>query len=208
MARAPVLLNVYNMYWLNEYTSNIGLGVYHSGVEVYGKEYAYGGHPFEFTGIFDMLPKDVEDLGEGFTFKETIVLGYTDFTENDVKKMIDLLGEEYSGCSYHLVKKNCNHFSMEFSNLLSGKPIPGWVNRLATICVRFPFIASCIPKEWLTPDGGASLSTVDLNEWEEIDYPTHEEFISNSAAIMRNIDHNLTETNELKQRTIQSEVSS
>ena len=32
-------------------------------------EYAFGGHPFDFTGIFDMLPKDVEDLGEGFTFK-------------------------------------------------------------------------------------------------------------------------------------------
>lgn len=31
MSREPVLLNVYDMYKINEYTSNIGLGVFHSG---------------------------------------------------------------------------------------------------------------------------------------------------------------------------------
>jgi len=53
--------------------------------------------------------------------------------------------------------------------LLTGKAIPSWVNRLATICVRFPLLAACIPKEWLTPDGGIGL--IDLKDWEEIDYP-------------------------------------
>ena len=52
---------------------------------------------------------------------------------------------------------------------MTGKTIPSWINRLATICVRFPFLASCIPKEWLKPDGG--LGIVDLNEWEEIEFP-------------------------------------
>jgi len=45
-AREPVILNVYDMFWTNDYTGNMGLGVYHSGLEVYGREYAYGGHPF------------------------------------------------------------------------------------------------------------------------------------------------------------------
>ena len=53
-AREPVILNVYDMFWTNDYTGNIGLGVYHSGLEVYGREYAYGGHPFPFSGIFDI----------------------------------------------------------------------------------------------------------------------------------------------------------
>ena len=33
-SREPVILNVYDMFWTNDYTGNMGLGVYHSGLEV------------------------------------------------------------------------------------------------------------------------------------------------------------------------------
>ena len=55
----PVILNVYDMLWTNDYTRNMGFGVYHSGLEVYGHEYMYRGHPYPYSGVFDIAPRQV-----------------------------------------------------------------------------------------------------------------------------------------------------
>ncbi|UYV83667.1 DESI2 [Cordylochernes scorpioides] len=114
-------------------------------------EYAYGGHPFPFSGVFEIMPRDAEDLGDQFKFKQSVVLGFTDFLAEDVKQIVEDLGRKYRGDLYHLINNNCNHFSDEFTQTLCGKAIPPWVNRLAYVCSRVPFLQRCLPKEWLTP---------------------------------------------------------
>ena len=121
VSREPVILNIYDMFWTNDYTATLGVGVYHSGLEVYGREYAYGGHPFPFSGIFDISPREAGELGEQFRYKQSLHLGNTDFTQLEVEKIIEQLGKEYRGDRYHLMNRNCNHFTGAFSQILTGR---------------------------------------------------------------------------------------
>ncbi|XP_077302627.1 deubiquitinase DESI2 [Arctopsyche grandis] len=151
LGREPVILNVYDMYWVNSYTANLGLGVFHSGVEVHGEEFVYGGHPFSFTGIFPITPRDPTELGDQFRFRQSINVGWTDFTPEEVRSAVTELGKQFKGDKYHLMNNNCNHFSGALCQLLCGNDIPPWVNRLAYFSSCVPFLQRCLPREWLTP---------------------------------------------------------
>lgn len=147
--RAEVKLNVYDMVSManfNQYSSPIGFGVFHSGAEIYGCEYAYGGHNNSHSGVFEIAPRDVAVLGEeSFRFRETIVIGYTDFDQEDVKQIVDQLGVKFRGDKYHLLHQNCNHFTDALTKVLCGQGIPSWVNRLAHVSSSLPFL-----ERWLS----------------------------------------------------------
>lgn len=136
-----VHLNVYDLTSVNGYTHWLGLGVYHSGVEVHGVEYAFGAHEYPTTGIFEGDPKQCE----GFTFRKSILIGRTEMDLTDVRAKMGELAEKYRGNAYNLITKNCNHFCNDVCLWLTGNSIPRWVNRLA----RIGFLCNCVLPERL-----------------------------------------------------------
>ncbi|KAL1224676.1 DeSI-like protein [Cardamine amara subsp. amara] len=101
----PVYLNVYDLTPMNAYGYWLGLGVFHSGVEIHGVEYSFGAHESSST----------------------------DIDAKEVRVYMEKLAEEFQGKKYHLITRNCNHFCNEVCLKLTQKPIPRWVNRLARL---------------------------------------------------------------------------
>ncbi|OEL25289.1 DeSI-like protein [Dichanthelium oligosanthes] len=54
-------------------------------------------------------------------------------SQEEFRSFIEKLAGKYHGNTYHLINKNCNHFTDDVCQNLTGKPIPSWVNRLARV---------------------------------------------------------------------------
>ncbi|XP_042442186.1 deSI-like protein At4g17486 isoform X2 [Zingiber officinale] len=126
---APVYLNVYDLTPINGYMYWLGLGIYHTGVEVHGIEYAYGAHDYSTSGVFEVEPHQCP----GFRFRKSIFMGTTQLNPRQIREFVELESQNYNGDAYHLIVKNCNHFCKDIIFKLTGNSIPKWVNRLANI---------------------------------------------------------------------------
>lgn len=102
-----VLINVYDIVaGANSILYPLGLGVHHTGVEVLGVEYAFG-RCSRGTGVFDLVPRSCP----GHVFRESLFVGTTDLSQAQIDKVMEELSDAWQGASYHILKKNCNHFS-------------------------------------------------------------------------------------------------
>mmetsp|Transcript_10479 Transcript_10479/g.27560 ORF Transcript_10479/g.27560 Transcript_10479/m.27560 type:complete len:332 (-) Transcript_10479:7-1002(-) len=120
-------------------------GAFHSGVEVYGKEWSFGMTPDTVsTGISWNPPGECEN----HSFREMISMGWTRYSEEQVMAIIEELHVEWKGNSYDLLTKNCHHFSEAFCARLGVTAcMPAWVNKLAS---------SIAGSDTAAPDGAAA----------------------------------------------------
>ncbi|KAL5698090.1 hypothetical protein ACHQM5_029171 [Ranunculus cassubicifolius] len=139
--KSQVILNVYDLTPINGYVYWFGFGIFHSGIEVHGMEYGYGAHEYPASGVFEVEPKSCP----GFVYRNSIVLGHTTMPPSEFRAFLENMAAEYHGDTYHLITKNCNHFTDDLALRLTGKSIPGWINRLA----RLGAVCSCLLPESL-----------------------------------------------------------
>lgn len=118
----PIYLNIYDISPMNGILHPIGLGLYHTGIEINDIEYVYG------MGITEVTPKEDIDFA---VFKETIELGKVKLRNSEIMYNIHRLSKEFTESNYNTVLKNCNDFSNALSEALLGKGIPSYINRMA-----------------------------------------------------------------------------
>ena len=139
-------LNIYDLSPVNDAIVPFGLGVFHTGVQVGGREYTFAGG----AGIFDHAP---QEPGDNARFRESLDMGTFEGGEPAVNAALSALTPGFGPDGYNIMLSNCNHFSDALCRRLLGVPIPGYINRLANLggCV-----AGCLPASLLegTPVGG------------------------------------------------------
>ncbi|XP_008436119.1 desumoylating isopeptidase 1-like isoform X1 [Poecilia reticulata] len=97
-------------------------GIWHTGVVVHGKEFFFGG-----AGINRCLPCGTI-LGQP---NSVVDLGYTEVNEDLFMEYLDSLAEsEYRCDRYNMFEHNCNTFSNDVVQFLTGKKIPSYITDL------------------------------------------------------------------------------
>ncbi|XP_068161572.1 desumoylating isopeptidase 1b [Antennarius striatus] len=106
-------------------------GIWHTAIVIHGTEYFFGGQ-----GISSCSPGGTI-LGE----PDSIVdLGSTEVSSEIFLEYVVALGEStYRGDKYNLFEHNCNTFSNEVAQFLTGKKIPSYVTDLPSEVLSTPF---------------------------------------------------------------------
>mmetsp|Transcript_7697 Transcript_7697/g.8489 ORF Transcript_7697/g.8489 Transcript_7697/m.8489 type:complete len:231 (+) Transcript_7697:90-782(+) len=119
-----VILHVYklapeNNAFISQFLPAIGFGAYHSCVEIDGYRYTFAANAgIQKTPSFDTSTNGGL-LPGGAQFEESIRLGVIQFNQSEIDSIVRKLEDQYFGTtSYHLVYRNCNHFSETFATTL------------------------------------------------------------------------------------------
>ena len=127
------------------------IGAYHTSIDVRGFRYQFGAS----VGITRTAsPRGGGDTADSIRFvppngayRESIVLGQTRTEQGEINAIVQRMRDDgFRGDTYHLARRNCNHFSEAFAmalilgnELMEGNGVrtlekfPAWVNRLARI---------------------------------------------------------------------------
>jgi len=108
-------------------------GAFHTGVEVYGREWLFGvstGDENDFsdpTGVSWHSPKENRD----HSYRETLSMGFTSKSPEEVLQIIEELKLKWRSSTYNILTRNCHDFSEDLCQRLGVGSLPEWVNSLA-----------------------------------------------------------------------------
>eukprot|EP00397_Hematodinium_sp_SG-2012_P021063 GEMP01021737.1.p1 GENE.GEMP01021737.1~~GEMP01021737.1.p1 ORF type:complete len:194 (+),score=32.02 GEMP01021737.1:181-762(+) len=105
--------------------SSVGMGAFHVGVQVYGKEWSYG-RSDEDSGVRFSPP----GMHPHHTFREQVYLGPTRYTPDELRSLIIAMQNQWQGPDYDVLVHNCCHFAEALVDELGVSRIPQWACQL------------------------------------------------------------------------------
>jgi hypothetical protein len=138
-----VCLNIYDLITQESKTAGLsrdaldvlGMGVFHSGIQVYGEEISFGMDP---TGVNDPRTDGifiVPPMGAMGKFKQQIELGPTNLGPDQIMAILERIRPQFRAASYHMLNHNCNVFTRTFAEAIDPSfpaKFPPWLNRAAS----------------------------------------------------------------------------
>jgi tetratricopeptide (TPR) repeat protein len=163
-SEANVFLNVYDIVPPVNSAARVFCcsrwGIYHTGVEVQGLEFSFGGHSDSSTGVFMAKPRSAK----GCVFRQALPIGRADLDAIELRQLVAEISKSWPGNNYDPFQRNCNHFSESLCKELTGKATPAYINRFTKSCfVRGVFYRCLVPlgrclRRFSYEDGGISYS--------------------------------------------------
>jgi hypothetical protein len=152
---ANVWIHIYHIDaytgWLNwALLKNAEMPIYHTGVEVFGEEWAF--NYFDdcwddptISGVISCVPKSMP----GYDYQESICLGPTQLTEDQVDRHIYRLRDEWPANTYHLTRRNCISFAKAFIEVLRPPaPFPATIAQVNESSKNNPISEGVVDYGW------------------------------------------------------------
>lgn len=118
----------------------MGMGVYHTGIQIGNIEFAYAGGSVQGSGVYRQQPQDVPP-GAQWQFAFSQPLGKSICkTNQDAVKMLNSVAntDRFRGDRYDLLHNNCNHFTEACALVFQvNLNYPSWVNSAAKLGSKF-----------------------------------------------------------------------
>lgn len=114
-----VILYIYklgnaNNFWCQTFLPAVGMGAFHTCIQVDGKLYTFDA--LKGIVVQNMNHVNITRLSDGELLEQSICLGICNLTRGEIQQIVNRLQNDFfHEKSYHLVHRNCNHFSETFA---------------------------------------------------------------------------------------------
>merc|ERR1712166_292261 len=92
-----------------------GTGAYHLAIQLYGREWSFGGTQADVSGVYYAEPRG----GEPHKFRKSLYIGSTSLSQSEVYTLLGQLMDLWRGNEYSVLSKNCGDFCDVFVKEMS-----------------------------------------------------------------------------------------